>query len=156
MSVALAHGPADVARWALVAKGAGSDPDDTDPDTGKPVGAWPIYASGEPPSPDNCLTLTDTAARSDGASMTDGEEYLHWGVQIRVRAGDYPTGFAKAEALRVLLNEGVYDYTVAIGSARYLIHCFSNTNLLRMGKEAGASKRDVFTVNAMLVVTRTA
>lgn len=156
MSVALLHSPADVVRHAMISLGVGSDPTDTDPDTGKPVGAWPVYAAGEPPGPDSVLTVYDTTARSDGYSMTDGEDFLHEGVQVRVRAIDHPTGYAKAKAIKRTLDEEVYDYTVAIGAYRYLIHCFSGTNLIRLGKEAGQSKRDIFTVNAVLVVTRTA
>ncbi len=153
MSVALAHSPADVVARLLVALGAGSDPEDTDSDTGRPVGAWPVSVAGEADSPDNVITCYDTAARSDGRSMIDGEQWEHHGILIRVRAKDHPTGQAKARAVRKTLDEGVLDYTITIGGSSYLVHSFSGTSIMTLGKEVPSSKRSLFTINCLVTIT---
>lgn len=145
----LMHSPADVCRWALIRVGVGTDP------TASPLGSWPIYASKEPDAPDNVITLYDTAGQDDGRSMVDGELQEHYGIQVRFRAQDEPTGRQKAEAVRKAMAESIYYTNLAVGAYRYLVHCFGPIgNVIGLGEDLRSSKRRLFTVNAMVSLRR--
>lgn len=136
----LTHSPADVLRWLLVALGYGTDPDDGS--------AWPAFTGGEPGSPDAVITTYDTQGTDDGRSMIDGELFGNAGVQIRVRSATHAAGWVKADAIQTALAEAVYDETVHIGAATYLVHCVSGIgDVLALGKETPTSKRSLFTLN---------
>jgi hypothetical protein len=145
MANTLTHSPADIIRWLLVSLGLGSDPDEGAP--------WPVYAAGEPNAPDNVITVYDTAGTDDGRSMIDGEVMGHNGVQIRVRSTTHPVGYAKADAVWTALCEEVYDNTVTIDGVSYLVHSVNKIgDVLALGKEVPASKRSLFTINAVVSV----
>lgn len=143
----LSHSPADIVAQLLIRDSIGADPDVS------PLGSWPVYVGGEPNTPDNCLTVYDTAGSDDGSSMIDGELFGHSGVQIRIRAKDHRTGWTKADALQTHLAEGVLDEIVTVQSTTYLVHCFARIgDVLALGKDAPTSKRSLFTVNALVSV----
>lgn len=144
MSTALLHSPADMIAQLLVDLGLGTSP------TADPLGAWPVYVDQEPATPDNCITVYDTSPQSDGRSMIDGETFQHFGFQVRVRGITHKIGYAKAEAIRVMLNENSYDKTVHLDLSHYLIHCINGTTLLRLGKNTPSDKRSLYTINAKL------
>jgi hypothetical protein len=151
MSLPFLHSPAEIVRALLIDLGLGTDPSsNTD---------WPVYATGEPDGRgvvDAVLTVYDTTPTQDGRSMPDGEQVYHYGFQVRVRAADHPTGFVKASAIRLALNETVRRNTVTISTQRYLVHAASGVNLLTLGKDTPATKRSLFTVNGMVSITRKA
>ena len=139
--------PADISRWALIALGLGSDPDE--------VAAWPIFATGEPTSPDDCITVYDTAGNDDGRAMTSGELFSHYGIQIRVRAVDHETGWVKADSLRTVMSQQVNALLLAVGSSNYLVHAFTKIGVvLPIGKDAPKSKRSLFTINLTAAIRR--
>ncbi len=154
MSLALLHAPADVLRWLLIAKLAAGDPRTA------PLPAWPCYNDAEPSGPDNCLTTYDEQPQDDGRAMVDGEGFLHHGVQIRVRSSLPGTGRAKAEALRLVMTEGVHRELITVtyqGTATYLVQCLAKVSgVLRLGAESPTSKRCLYTINALMSLTRTA
>lgn len=142
---ALTHSPADVVRWLLVALGLGTDPEGGD--------SWPVFAAGEPDSPDNCITVFDTVGTDDGRVMVTGEAVRHPGIQVRVRAKNHATGWAKADAIRTALAQSVYLEAVAVGGNHYLLHSASKIgNVLALGKESPVSKRSIFTLNCQVSV----
>lgn len=139
----LTHPPAAVVRQLLIDIGAGSDRAD------EPTAAWPVYASSEPDQPDAVITVYDTAGRDQGRLNSDGDALDQPGVQVRVRAGTYAAGYAKASAVRAAVL-GVYDRTVAMGDARYLVHALTRVGqVIALGRDVpSASGRKAFTLNA--------
>ena len=154
MSLPLLHSPGDVLRWLLVAKLAASNP------LVSPLGTWPCYTDMEPSGPDDCLTTYDHDAQDDGRAMRGGEGFVHHGIQIRVRSALPTTGRAKAESIRVVLTESVYQelITITLGNtATYLVQCAAKVSgVLRLGAESPTSNRSLHVINALLSLTRTA
>lgn len=144
----LQHSAADITRYALIQLGKGTL-----------LGAnqaWPIGVDSEPNKPDNALTVYDTAGTGQGRLMVNGELQGLYGVQIRCRAVDFATGWAKLDEIQRTLAESVLLYPVAIGVSRYLIQCFSLVgDVLRLGKEQGG-KRSLFTLNSQVCVKQRA
>lgn len=144
----LTHSPADVVRRLLIGLGLGNDP---------PAEPWPMYVGGEPTVPDNVITLYDMLPRLHGREMVTGERQLHHGVMVRVRGTDYNVAYAKANAIAVALDEGVYQETVTISPSRYLVHAADRTgDVLALNKESFETKRSLFTVNALVSLRQVA
>ncbi len=146
MSLDLEHSPADVARTVLVNAGAGTAPSAN--------AAWPIYTAGEPPTPDEVITIYDTAPRPDCRIMKDGEQKYHYGIQVRVRALDHKPGFKKAHSFKKIMDESIKNVTIVIEGITYFLQCFTNTAITFMGKETPTSKRTILTINGYAVVKR--
>ena len=133
-----------IARRVLIALGLGAAPPDS---------PWPCYAAGEPDKPDNCITCYDTMGTNNGRTMIDGETQDLEGVQVRVRAEDHATGWAKASAIKAGL-EGTYDQHVVCGETGYVVGNFSRIgDVLCLGKEP-QSKRHLFTINCVVNIER--
>jgi Bacteriophage minor capsid protein len=142
----LSHAPAQILRRVLVAQGHGADP---------PAGPWPCYCPMEPDQPDNCVTVAGTAGTDHGRTMIDGERQEFHGVQVRVRASDPLTGYAKARALAVALD-GLLRVAVTLGTTPYLLHAVTRTSdVLELGTDAPRSKRHLYTINARFTVRQT-
>lgn len=148
MPQTLTHSPADVLRWLLIAKGVGSDP------TIQPLGNWPIYAADEPDGigvPDNVITVYDTDGTDEGRIMIDGEPQGHNGFQVRVRASDHKTGYAKIDEVWTVLGKEIYDDAVILDGIVYLVHSANKIgDPIPLGKEVGETKRRLFVLNAVL------
>ena len=125
----------------------------TDPSS-SPVGVWPCYVSNEPNTPDNCITIYDTAFTDDGRVNIDGELQYHEGLQIRVRSVDYLTGWQKMDAIRTAISMSVSYLVVAVEGENYLVICYAKIgNILPIGTEQ-TSKRQLFTLNLVSSVTK--
>lgn len=150
MSKRFLHSPADVLRWLLVFKREGSDPNlSVD---------WPVFKGREPSNPDNVITVYDTTPQDDGRTMVDGEDIHHYGVQIRIRGVTDPVAYVKAESIHVTLSENTYYERIAINdrvnpSALYLVHSISKQSLVAVGRDAPASTRYLYTINALMTMT---
>jgi hypothetical protein len=82
---------------------------------------------------------------------------LHYGFQVRIRATDKPTGFAKAEAIRIAFNEGIYMARLTVtanGPATYIIHYVNGGELLNQGKNVPNSKRSLYFQNCFVTIKR--
>lgn len=154
MSLPLLHSPADIASRLLVQLGGATDPEND------PLQAWPAFVGVEPSSPDNCITVYNTAWQDDGRSMIDGEDFHHFGLQFRVRGTTQPIAFAKADAIHTLMTEGCYNRIVNIsdsaGEASYFIQCFAKQNVLSIGQETPKTKRNILTINSLMTIRRIA
>lgn len=141
----LLHSPAQVLQYLLVSLNLGTLP------TAKTE--WPVYAPefGRN-SPDSAIAVKDTAGRTHGRTMPDGRRQGQDGVQIMVRAKDHNTGYPKAIAVAIALNQSVYDAAVTIGGSTYRVHSVYCGDVLGLGKEDPQSERNLFTVNALLDV----
>lgn len=142
----LVHSPADIIRRLLIQAGYGSDP---------PNLSWPIYAASEPDLPDSVITVFDTAGVDHGRMSVTGDRAEHHGFQIRVRARDHLTGYAKARAISVAMDEVFYQEVVIIAGTTYLVHSLNRTtDVLSIGKQVPNSRRNLFTLNGLTSIKR--
>lgn len=153
----LTHSPADVIRRVLIDLGHGVDPTDG--------GSWPIFVSSEPTTPDSAITVYDTAGRKDGRIMFNGRQHIFHGIQVRVRALKFETGYNKANAIAVALDEDIRLRTVTLNdptgtsTTTYTVYSVSrDSDVLPIGTErpretqAPISRRQIFTINASVMV----
>lgn len=137
----LANSPADVIGQMMIDMSLGTDSDDN--------GEWPIFVNSEPSTPDNCITVYDTAGIDNGSDMILGRLMQYHGFQVRVRAKTHRAGWLKADEIRANLAESVYQRAVAVEDHDYLVQCIGGIGtVLILGREVGVSKRSLFTVNA--------
>lgn len=140
----LTHSPADIVRRLLISLGQGTTPSANS--------AWPVFATGAPNSPDNVITVYDTAGESQGRSMINGELYTLYGTMVWLRAADAVTGFMKADAVRKAMAL-TYQKNVTIDGKTYQIHCLSRIGtVIPLGNETPTSKRSLFTINALATI----
>lgn len=144
MAGLLLHSPADIIRRLLIAEGYGVDPPST---------PWPIYVAVEPSLPDNVITIQDYgAARMQGRRMHDGRQLMMHSIQVRVRGKDHPTGYPKANAIAVALDEVIYWDSVTIGAQSYCVDTVSRlSDVMAMGREE-TTTRHIFLINALVEV----
>lgn len=121
-----------------------TDPSDRD--------EWPLYDSHLPDGDNvevNCGAIYDTPGVSDQRSMT-GEQSEHPGIQLRIRARDRATAYAKIEDVASTLDEVAFG-TITIGDLEYRIQNVSRTSqIVTLGID---SKRRVsLTVNFLLTI----
>lgn len=158
MTLPFLHSPADVMRKLLINAGYMSDPIVVTP---TPT-SWPGYKDAEPDKPDNVVTTYDTEPQLDAHGQVTGQSFQHWGVQVRVRGTTHAVGFGKADAIRVVLNEGQVDSTVSFsstsdgGAATYLVHSSAQNTVRRMGMDSPTTKRHLFTINCLATIKRVA
>lgn len=140
---ALGHSPADIVRYLLVDLARGSLPEDnTD---------WPIFVSQEADSPDSCITVYDTSGIIEGRAQISGEIQEHYGIQIRVRAASPAVAYAKISEVSLWVDERIRNNLVLIDSSQYLVYAITRKGGINsIGKEVSASKRNLYTVNAIV------
>lgn len=140
------NSPAEIVRQLLIDLNLGIFPI-----AGSPL-PWQAFVSGEPPSPDNCITVYDTAGTGDGRSMIDGEPFGHYGFQVRVRSKDYKTGWQKADAILTAMS-AVLRRKVTVNSDVFFVQAITHiSDIIPLGKEPSISKRNLFTINATVPI----
>lgn len=145
MSATLSDSPAAIVRQLLIDLGLATSPD------ADPLLPWPAYAKSEPPTPDNCVTVYDTAGTLTGRAHPTGELFGYQGFQIRVRSATDRVGWVKADAIITALSVDVYRRTVTVGGNVYLVQCVTRIgDVIAIGREAGVSERRIWTLNAQL------
>lgn len=142
---ALNHSPAKILADLLVSLGFG---------VAAPASSgWPVYVGSEPTSPDEVITIYDTAGVTNGRDMVVGERSEHRGLQLRFRAGDYLTGYVKASAVADALDKQTGKVTVTIGATTYTIWTVvRRSDVISLGRKVDKSQRDVFVLNATISV----
>lgn len=142
MSGTLLHSPADIIRHLLKNNDHGTMPTENE--------EWPLNISMEPDKPDNCITLYDTQGRDFGFTAPDRERQVMEGIQIKVRAIDHPTGWVKAIALAIAIDQ-VSETVLTIDATQYIVHRIRRTSdVLVLGQEKPNSVRQLFTINAVV------
>lgn len=82
--------------------------------------------------------------------MIDGEDFHHFGLQIRVRGTDDPSTYARIELVHTTITEHSYQDLITVGGVTYLVWSFSNVSApLSLGKDAPNSKRSLYTLNCL-------
>jgi len=143
MSGLLAHSPASILRQALINLGLGTLP--TSQST------WPIYYSHEANSPDDVITLYDTAGRVQGRVHKTGEMQLKHGVQVKVRSAKHKTGYTKAIAISNALDLSIANTIANLSSSQYIVYATTrHTDVIPLGKQADDTKRSLFTINLVM------
>lgn len=141
----LQDAPSAIVRKLLVDLGLASDP------LAVPLLPWPAYAKSEPPTPDNCVTVYDTAGTSTGRAHPTGELFGYQGFQVRVRAATDRAGWIEVDAIMTTLAQDVYRRQVTVGANTYLVQCVTRIgDAIALGREAGVSERRLWTLNAQL------
>jgi hypothetical protein len=104
-------------------------------------------------TPDNAVTVADTAPVMDGREM-GGRYVKHPGVQVRVRTKAYADGWAKAKEIEDRLSE-IQNAVVNMGGGdQYRIVSFSLTSgPLFIGQEE-KNRRQHFTLNGTMTIQR--
>ena len=104
MSGSLSHTVSQVIRQLLIDNGLGSNGG----------ASWPVYSMQEPDSPDNAITVYDTAGVGRGRFQIDGEVQEVHGIQVRVRSKDGQTGWKKAQDIKVDLTQNSHLAVVTV------------------------------------------
>lgn len=144
----LLDSPAEVISALLIALGLGTDP--------LTQQAWPMFSTNEPSSPDQCITVYDTAGIDDGRTF-EGDRTIHHGVQVRVRSNVHGPngGYAKSQTIAVALDASVYYTAISVGVNNYIVYSVARTSdVLAIGKQTPVSKRSIFTFNALVTMRR--
>lgn len=140
----LLHSPADVVSRLLPALGVGTLPSAS--------GDWPVHCDLEPATPDEVITVYDTAGRPAGRAQPTGETLEVFGILIRLRSRTFPVGYAKAQEVTAALD-AQYQDDVVISGITYYVHAVNRAGSInRLGKEVATSKRSLFTVNALVTL----
>lgn len=133
--------PAGILGIFIIGKGLMSSPilDDS----------WPLYVGYMPSDPKvkpNIGAIYDTPSFLDGRLMI-GKVIEHYGVQIRIRAEDYETGWAKIIEISEELDK-IYNEEVERNGDKFLLQNVSRkTGANYIGMEAGVQRQFDFTVN---------
>lgn len=126
----------------------------TDPSSS---GAWPVSVDSELDSPDNVLCVTNTEAVQSGRVQISGQMSELWGFQLKIRAADPQVAFAKANAMAVAFDQVIYHNGVTIGSNKYFVGAVTRKgSTLFAGREGSATKRSIYTINAIVDILQTA
>jgi len=115
----------------------------------------PIHVGVQPNTPDNVITIKDTAQRSDARIMSNSDYDTHYGVQFRVRGINHQVAFNIAYALLdILIYDIYYDTvnTIPNDPNSYLIICLVDPGIFYMGMDSPQSRRVVFTINALVPI----
>lgn len=141
--------PADVLQHYLVVRSLAT--------LGGAGGTWPVFSNGEPNAPDNCITIYDTDGLENGRPMIDGGDVGPMGIQVRVRAVNHATGWAKINAIKENLESsnpavGPYHYgPLTVNARSYRIQCVVKIqDVIPLGKMVPQSRLSLFTFNALI------
>lgn len=151
MANLLNHSPAIIIQQLLIDMGFGISPPE---ESGWDGSDWLIFATHEPDTPDNVITVYDIAGTDQGRVM-QGELQQHYGFQVRIRARTHSVGWLKADAIRRGLAEDVLRETLTLDSDQYFLQCVANIGqVLTLGKDRPLGKRSLFTVNAVATLRK--
>lgn len=108
---------------------------------------WQSTVGKELDAPDNVVTVYNTAGRVDARLMA-GNLVEHYGIQLRVRSKDQPTGWDKIASIEqwllALTDRQASGYTVHAATG------FGS--VMDLGDDSPNTKRRLYTLNFNLVV----
>lgn len=146
MAGALTHTPARVLAQALVDLGLGVAPDVRDP------ARWSVFYGGEPPTPDEVITVRHVVGLDNGTTMWDGTLQEFYGLQVRVRASDEDSGWSRANAVMVALHALTNRYVSVDGVPYLLASAGPRGGVNSLGKADPTSALTLFTVNLLAAI----
>jgi hypothetical protein len=147
----LDHSPARIIQALLIREGLGVEPA-VAPDV---VQDWSIYYSVAPGSPDKVISVYNTEGIGHGRSMPDGRREQHEGINVAVRAPTHDVGYLKAKTIATAMDQTILQEQVTIEDSTYRVHSFTRTSdVIDLGKELPESRRNLFTINALVVIEK--
>jgi len=145
LSGSLTHPPNFVLRTLLVTLGGGTLPSAS--------GAWPIGVGQAADTPDNAIVIRNTLGKKEGRRQNDGQVIERHGVQILIRSGDEKTGYAKANAIAVLLDGSTNNVSnIVVDSSNYTIYGVERGLIITVGANEPVNNRKHFTINATIAL----
>lgn len=140
----LHHSQAKIVQELLIANSLGSSPADADP--------WPVYATKEPDTPDDVITVYNTVGIVGGNHQPDGEYWEENGIQVRVRCALDEVGYLKAKQIVNVLDTVILREPITVGGSTYCVHCINrSSDVLSLGTMVGSNRR-LFTINALAFI----
>ncbi len=121
--------------------------------------SWPLYVSYMPDGKNikvDCGTVYDTVGTNDGRTMENGEVVVHPGIQLRIRAKAYTTGFSKIEAVALSLDDITRELVVVNGTTFQIHAIHTITPIIPLGLERGKKRRFLFTANFLMTIKKVA
>ena len=119
-------------------------------------GSWPVYYSGEPDTPDNLIVVYDVPSIKSGRFQYNGEVQEHHGLLIKVRSTNHATGYAKARAIAIALDENVNLAGITINSNVYKVYAVSRTSdVISLGKDHNTNNLNLFTIDVVASIRQT-
>jgi hypothetical protein len=115
---------------------------------------FPCFVAYMPDDPDNLMVVYDTTGELDGRIMSTGEVVEHPGIQIMVRAKDYPTGYEKCLQICKAFEE-VKNLPVAISSMEtYVVSSITRrSGIISLGiDENDRKRRHYFSINFITTI----
>jgi hypothetical protein len=134
--------PAEIIRTVLILKGVSN------------IGSFPCFVAYMPDEPDNLMVVYDTTGELDGRIMSTGEVVEHPGIQVAVRAKDYPTGYDKSLQICKAFEE-VKNFPVAISSTEaYVVSNITRrSGIISLGiDENDRKRRHYFSINFIMTI----
>lgn len=115
---------------------------------------WPVSFASMPADGDRFVTVYDTTPVPDGRLMRTGEAITHPGIQVRVRAPDYQSGYEKASEIRKALTEQLLNSPAMTGLVTAWLVAFKLTaDVTPLGQEE-KNRRRMFVLNGTLTIRR--
>jgi hypothetical protein len=85
--------------------------------------------------------------------LADGNVEWNHGIQIKIRASTYASGWAKAEEVYAIL-ESLHNATVSVDSTSYVVEQFSfTTRIIPLGQDE--QRRPQFAINGFVMINET-
>jgi len=135
------HSPAYILAWYLIFDLASMTLPSASSD-------WPLFVNSLPDKKtigDDAGAIYDTAGTLDGRVINTGEVIEHYGIQVKIRARDYQTGWQKIRNIAASFST-VQNMVVNIGDDDYRVWNISRTSpIVNLGVDE--RKRFQFTVN---------
>jgi len=138
--------PASILAAYIRSEETMSDPDDDDD--------WPLYISYLPDEvKTNAGAIYNTQGVKDGRLM-EGSVIQYHGIQIKIRSDAHDTGWAKIEDISNDLDL-INREEIKVDSEDYLIHNVNRIgSIISLGTEPGTKKRQLFTINFLVTLSR--
>ena len=141
--------PANIVRQILIDASVGIFP------TGSSSDSWPIYVSmmpDQPTVPDNTIAVFDTTGVVKDRSTKTGQYIEQFGIQILIRATDYPTAYSKFKVVLDAIDIIKYQNKV-FNSTTYKLHNLQRSSAFSLGQEDDVRRRQEFSINALFSLT---
>lgn len=111
--------------------------------------AWPCYVNRQPTTPNDLVTVYDTAGKMDGRMMRSGKVSEFPGILVRLRAVSYDSGELMGMRIIQKLDAALAAVVIVTGGKQYKLDSIQRTtNLIPLGPEEGGS-REIFTTNGL-------
>lgn len=94
-------------------------------------GDWSLHVSGEPATPENVITLYDTAG---GDLDTDEQDVWQPSIQVRVRGKNYNAAYQKQVVIQKLLTRPGLDPVIDAETSRFT-GVMMTSDVLSLGRD---------------------